>query len=112
MAITTSYPGVYIEEVPSGVRPIEGVATSITAFLGRTLRGPIDAPGTAKSWADFERVHGGLWKASTLGYAVQHFFNNGGVLYQYIGNCRKIRSWFSRKTCSAATSIFQSGYSR
>ena len=78
MAITTSYPGVYIEELPGGVRPIEGVATSITAFLGCTLRGATGAPGTAKSWAEFERLYGGLWKASALGYAVQHFFNNGG----------------------------------
>jgi phage tail sheath protein FI len=78
MAITTSYPGVYIEEVPSGARPIEGVATSITAFLGRTLRGPTGAPGTARSWAEFQRLYGGLWASAALGYAVQHFFNNGG----------------------------------
>ena len=39
MPITPTYPGVYIEEVPSGVRTITGVATSITAFIGRALRG-------------------------------------------------------------------------
>ncbi len=79
MAITTSYPGVYIEEVPSRVRTIEGVATSITAFLGRALRGPTGTPATVTSVAEFERVHGGLWSHSTLGYAVQHFFDNGGA---------------------------------
>src|SRR5881227_455151 len=78
MAITASYPGVYIEEVSRGPRPIEGVATSTAAFLGRTLRGPTGAPGAVKSWADFDRLHGGLWASSTLGYAVQHFFSNGG----------------------------------
>ena len=41
MPVTLTYPGVYIEEVPSGVRTITGVATSITAFIGRTLRGPV-----------------------------------------------------------------------
>ena len=45
MAIPTSYPGVYIEETAAGPRPIEGVATSTTAFLGRALRGPTGAPG-------------------------------------------------------------------
>lgn len=44
MPVTLSYPGVYIEEVPSGVRTITGVATSITAFIGRTLRGPANDP--------------------------------------------------------------------
>ena len=78
MALTPSYPGVYIEEVPSGVRTINGVATSITAFIGRTLRGRTDVPGSLNSFADFERLYGGLWPQSTLGYAVSQFFLNGG----------------------------------
>jgi uncharacterized protein len=78
MAITTSYPGVYIEEVPIGAHPIEGVPTSVTAFIGRALRGATGAPGEVKSWLEFERLYGGLWAPATLGYAVQHFFNNGG----------------------------------
>ncbi len=44
MPVTLSYPGVYIEEVPSGVRAIAGVATSIAAFIGRAPRGPVDEP--------------------------------------------------------------------
>lgn len=78
MAITTSYPGVPIAEAPRGPQPIEGVATSITAFIGRTLQGPAGAPGAVKSWAEFARFYGGLWSSSTLGYAVQRFFSNGG----------------------------------
>lgn len=78
MAITTSYPGVYIQEVSAGARQIEGVATSITAFVGRAMRGPSSVPGAVKSLAEFQRLYGGLWAASTLGYAVQHFFSNGG----------------------------------
>src|SRR5215210_4826537 len=78
MPITPTYPGVYIEEIPSGVRTIVGVATSITAFLGRALRGPTNEPVTINSFGDFERVFGGLWVESTLGYAVRDFYLNGG----------------------------------
>jgi phage tail sheath protein FI len=58
--------------------PINGVATSITAFIGSALRGPTEVPGSVNSFADFERLYGGLWAQSTLGYAVQQFFLNGG----------------------------------
>ncbi len=78
MPVTPTFPGVYIEEVPSAVRTIIGVATSITAFVGRALRGPVNEPTRVQSLADFERVFGGLWVESTLSYAVQHFFLNGG----------------------------------
>jgi len=78
MPIAPTYPGVYIEEIPSGVRTITGVATSITAFIGRALRGPLDEPRTINGFADFERIYGGLWVGSTLGYAVRDFFLNGG----------------------------------
>lgn len=78
MPVAPTYPGVYIEEVPSGVRTITGVATSITAFVGRALRGPVDDPVTINGFADFEREFGGLWHESGLGFAVQDFFMNGG----------------------------------
>jgi phage tail sheath protein FI len=78
MPVPLSYPGVYIEEIPSGVHTITGVATSITAFVGRALRGPVNVPVRVQSFAEFERAFGGLWVASTLGYAVSHFFANGG----------------------------------
>lgn len=78
MPITPTYPGVYVEEIPSGVRTITGVATSITAFIGRAERGPVDDPVTINCFADFERVFGGLWEKSALGYAVRDFFLNGG----------------------------------
>ena len=78
MPVNPTYPGVYIEEVPSGVRTITGVPTSIAAFIGRTLRGPVSEPYTINSYADFERVFGGLWASSNLGYAVRDFYLNGG----------------------------------
>ena len=78
MPVTPTYPGVYIEEIPSGVRTITAVATSITAFVGRTKRGPDNKPITVNGYAEFERVFGGLWEQSRLAYAVRDFFMNGG----------------------------------
>lgn len=78
MPVTPTYPGVYIEEIPSGVRTITGVATSITAFIGRALTGPINESIVINSYSDFERTFGGLWLESTLGYSVRDFYLNGG----------------------------------
>jgi phage tail sheath protein FI len=73
-----SYPGVYIEEIPSGVRTITGVATSITAFLGRAKTGPVNEPVMISSFGDFERQFGGLGTGYPLSYAVRDFYLNGG----------------------------------
>ena len=78
MPATLTYPGVYIEEIPSGVRTITGVATSITAFVGRALMGPVNVAVTINSFGDFERVFGGLWLDSTMSYAMRDFYLNGG----------------------------------
>jgi len=78
MPTTPTYPGVYIEEIPSGVRTIMGVATSITAFIGRTVRGPVNEAVTINSFGDYERIFGGLWTESTMSYAVRDFYMNGG----------------------------------
>jgi phage tail sheath protein FI len=78
MPVTPTYPGVYIEEVPSGVRTITGVATSITAFIGRTLRGPVNDPVMINRFGDYERVFGGLAADSPVSYAVRDFYLNGG----------------------------------
>ncbi len=73
-----TYPGVYIEEVPSGVRTIAGVATSIGLFIGWATRGRVNEGERIFSFADFEREYGGLDRRSYLGYAVRNFFDNGG----------------------------------
>jgi len=78
MPVLTTYPGVYVEEISSGVRTITGVATSITAFIGRARRGPADEPRIINSFSDYERIYGGLWKDSTMSHAVQDFYANGG----------------------------------
>jgi phage tail sheath protein FI len=79
MAVTLAQPGVYIEEIPSGVRTITGVATSIGLFIGWAKRGSIDEGQRIFSFADFEREYGGLDQRSYLGYAVRNFFDNGGT---------------------------------
>lgn len=73
-----SYPGVYVQEIPSGVRTITGVPTSITAFLGRASRGPVNEPVTIFGYGDYESTFGGLHPDSTMSYAVRDFFMNGG----------------------------------
>src|SRR5208282_4394221 len=78
MAVQVSYPGVYIEELPSGVHTVTGVATSITAFVGRALTGPLDDPITVFSYGDYESTFGGLSYDYPMSYAVQDFFANGG----------------------------------
>ncbi|MGH9980751.1 MAG: phage tail sheath family protein [Nitrososphaeraceae archaeon] len=88
MPVNLTYPGVYIEEVPSGVRTITGVSTSVTAFIGRALKGPIDKAMLIHNFSEFERIYGGLWKESYLAYVVDQYFNNGGkdaVIIRVIG---------------------------
>jgi uncharacterized protein len=78
MPVTPTYPGVYIEEIPSGVRTITGVATAITAFIGQAITGPVNEPVRIQSFAEFERAFGGLWINSAMSYSVQQYFLSGG----------------------------------
>ena len=78
MAVTPTFPGVYVVEVPSGVRTITGVSTSVTAFLGPAKRGPINRAVHLLSYTDFERSFGGLSMDSEMSYSVRQFFLNGG----------------------------------
>jgi phage tail sheath protein FI len=78
MVVSPTYPGVYVQELPSGVHTLIGVATSITAFLGRTPAGPVNSGTTITSFADYQRTFGGLDVDYPLGYAVRDFFNMGG----------------------------------
>jgi hypothetical protein len=78
MSSTYTYPGVYIQELPSPVHTITGVATSIAAFVGYTARGIDNRAQAIYSFSDFERLYGGLASNSEVSYAVQQFFQNGG----------------------------------
>ena len=61
-------PGVYIEEIPSGIRPIAGVSTSHAAFVDFFDRGPVNTPVRLEGFGDFERKLGGLHAGSEAGY--------------------------------------------
>jgi phage tail sheath protein FI len=78
MPINPTYPGVYIEELENPVKTIVGVSTSVTAFVGRALQGPINDPTLIHNFGEFENLFGGLWKKSTMSYSVRQYFLNGG----------------------------------
>lgn len=71
--------GMDVREDTGAGQSIPRASTAVTAFVGRTLRGPLNRPVPLRSFADFERVFGGLWQPSTLSYAVEHFFESGGT---------------------------------
>jgi hypothetical protein len=79
MSTAYTYPGVYIQELPSPVHSITGVATSIAAFVGYTARGIDNRAQACYSFSDFQRLYGGLASNSEVSYAVQQFFQNGGA---------------------------------
>lgn len=73
-----TYPGVYVEEIPSGVHTISGVSTSDTAFVDFFGKGPVDRAVRITSWTQFDRVFGGLDTRSEGSYAVFQYYLNGG----------------------------------
>ena len=78
MPVSTTYPGVYVQELQSRSHAITGVATSVTAFIGYTARGIDNRAELIFSFSDYERLFGGLQNDSELSYTVQQFFANGG----------------------------------
>jgi hypothetical protein len=70
--------GIQVAEKSGSDHAIARRPTAVTAFVGRTLRGPVNRPVAVASFNDFQAVFGGLWQPSTLGYAIEQFFENGG----------------------------------
>src|ERR671914_519682 len=81
-------PGVYVEEVPSASKPIEGVSTSIAAFVGLAPGGPVNTPMRISNWTQFAKIfgdpnepdNGPFMEGAYLAHAVYGFFENGGQL--------------------------------
>ena len=81
-------PGVYVEEVPSANKPIEGVGTSIAAFVGLAPGGPVNTPMRISNWTQFAKIYGDpnepdngpLMEGAYLAHSVYGFFQNGGNL--------------------------------
>ncbi len=74
-----TYPGVYVEEVPSGVRPIAAASTSIAAFIGMAERGTVGEAVKVFNFTEYQNRYGGFLPGSFLSHAVYQFFNNGGT---------------------------------
>jgi len=70
--------GIQVAQQAGPEQNIARAPTAVTAFVGRTLRGPVNRPVSISSFADYQSTFGGLWQPSTLSYAVEHFFENGG----------------------------------
>src|SRR5688500_13961937 len=79
MATTYLTPGVYVEEVDKGSKPIEGVGTATAAFVGFTERGPVNQPTFITNWTQFVNTFGSFIPGGYLAHAVYGFFNNGGA---------------------------------
>jgi hypothetical protein len=105
MPVTPTYPGVYIEEIPSGVRTIVGVSTSTAAFVDYFPQGPMNEAVEIFSWADFERQFGGLDTNSEASYAIQQFFLNGGTQAYVV----RTTSGTSSNAAKAAAIVLQDG---
>ena len=73
-------PGVYVEEVASGSRPIEGVGTSVAAFVGLAPRGVLNAPTLVTNWSQYVAEFGDFTEGYYLAHSVYGFFNNGGTV--------------------------------
>jgi phage tail sheath protein FI len=71
-------PGVYVEEVESGSRPIEGVGTAVGAFIGATQKGPLNQPTLVTNWTQYSQIFGDFVEGSYMGHAVYGYLNNGG----------------------------------
>ena len=80
MPVAVSYPGVYVQEVPSGVRTIAGVSTSIGLFIGRAVSGRMNTPLQCLSYEDFIRAFGSGDAGGDMMRAVKLFFTNGGSM--------------------------------
>ncbi len=64
--------------IKTGVNSSSASTETVTAFVGRALRGPVNQPVSLHSFADYQRVFGGLWQPSTLSYAIEQYFDHGG----------------------------------
>ncbi len=76
---TYLHPGVYVEEIPSGSKPIEGVATSVAAFVGKATKGPVGEAELIQSFDNYNDIYGDIAsEEDAMGLAVQSFYLNGG----------------------------------
>ena len=78
--MATSYlsPGVYVEEVDRGSKPIEAVGTNTVGFLGESMMGPVNQAVLVTNWTQYVKTFGDFTQSTFISHAVYGFFNNGG----------------------------------
>ena len=106
MPVPTTYPGVYVQEIPSGVRTITGVSTSITVFLAQAIWGPVNDPVLCLNYSDFTRTFTTDTSVSDLARAVRLFFLNGGTqcYVMRVANAAAVKAnWVFNDSAAAAT---------
>ena len=96
-------PGVYVEEVEAGSRPIEGVGTAVAAFVGLAAQGPFNTPTLVTNWSQFTQAFGDFVDGSYLAHAVYGYFNNGG------GACYVVRIGQDGQAAGSARGELTSG---
>jgi phage tail sheath protein FI len=115
MTVQVSYPGVYLEELPSSTQVVTGVSTSSTAFVDYFARGPVAVflgEGTASptyqlpyqinNWSDFQRLYGGLDHDSESTYGAMQFFLNGGQVAWIV---RVVSADTAAASCTSAATV-------
>ena len=99
MPTTYLSPGVYVQEVPSGSKPIQGVGTAVAAFVGLAELGPVNQPTLVTNWTQFASTFGDFSEGSYLGHAVYGYFLNGG------GSCYVVRIGADSETPQPAARV-------
>jgi phage tail sheath protein FI len=105
-----TYPGVYIEEITSGLHTITGVATSIAAFIGWAPQGPVDKAVMVQSFTEYQALYGSFVPGVYLAHAVNQFFTNGGqqaYIVRLVASAADTPAAAASATASAAGSGMQ-----
>src|SRR6476620_7510133 len=97
MAASYLSPGVYVEEVDRGSKPIEAVGTNTVGFLGESMMGPANQAVLIVNWSQFVKTFGDFTQSTHLAHAVYGFFNNGGSRCFVVNVARLRRSRSSRR---------------
>ncbi|MFJ2111119.1 phage tail sheath family protein [Streptomyces sp. NPDC087850] len=101
-------PGVYVEEVASGSRPIEGVGTSVAAFVGLAPEGPLNEPTLVTNWSQYVASFGEFTDGYFLAHSVYGFFNNGGSA-AYVVRVGGVRGGVTGAASGAPTALAGAG---
>jgi phage tail sheath protein FI len=83
-------PGVYVEEISGGSKPLEAGATNVVGFLGVAEKGPVNDPVLVTNWSQYQKIFGGMHTQGWLGHSVYLFFQNGGSK-AYINNLVEVK---------------------